>query len=179
MLGIVGIFLCFVIVPSILAVVFGGIAVSRANQNPAVGGRGRAIAGLLLGVISLAFFAGAFNIEIFRSGIEAVQRSTVEAADSLGMSRYQIYRHVVLPLAVRVCLPSLNNNLVNLIKTTTQAYAIAVPETLFVASQIWSDRINVFEMMVTLLTFYLIIVGIFVWAMTRVERAIAVPGFGR
>jgi len=55
-LGIVGIFLCFVIVPSILAVVFGGIAVSRANQNPAVGGRGRALAGLLLGVISLAFF---------------------------------------------------------------------------------------------------------------------------
>lgn len=130
-------------------------------------------------VISLAFFAGAFNVEIFRSGIEAVPSSTIEAADSLGMSRYQIYRHVVLPLAVRVCLPALNNNLVNLIKTTTQAYAIAVPETLFVANQIWSDQLNVFEMMVTLLTFYLIIVGIFVWGMTLVERAIAVPGYGR
>jgi len=130
-------------------------------------------------VVSLAFFAGAYNVEIFRSGVEAVQRATVEAADSLGMSRYQIYRHVVLPLALRFCLPALNNNLVNLIKTTTQAYAIAVPETLFVASQIWSDRINVFEMMITLLTFYLAIVGLFVWAMTRVERALAVPGFGR
>lgn len=130
-------------------------------------------------VISLAFFAGAFNVEIFRSGIEAVPSSTIEAADSLGMSRYQIYRHVVLPLAVRVCLPALNNNLVNLIKTTTQAYAIAVPETLFVANQIWSDQLNVFEMMVTLLTFYLIIVGIFVWGMTLLERAIAVPGYGR
>lgn len=130
-------------------------------------------------VISLAFFAGAFNVEIFRSGIEAVPSSTIEAADSLGMTRYQIYRHVVLPLAVRVCLPALNNNLVNLIKTTTQAYAIAVPETLFVANQIWSDQLNVFEMMVTLLTFYLIIVGIFVWGMTLVERAIAVPGYGR
>ena len=130
-------------------------------------------------VVSLAFFAGAYNVEIFRSGVEAVQRATVEAADSLGMSRYQIYRHVVLPLALRFCLPALNNNLVNLIKTTTQASAIAVPETLFVASQIWSDRINVFEMMVTLLTFYLAIVGLFVWAMTRVERALAVPGFGR
>ncbi len=130
-------------------------------------------------VISLAFFAGAFNVEIFRSGIESVPRSTIEAADSLGMSRFQIYRHVVLPLAIRFCLPALNNNLVNLIKTTTQAYAIAVPETLFVASQIWSERLNVSEMMVTLLTFYLIIVGIFVMAMTRIERAIAVPGFGR
>ena len=130
-------------------------------------------------VISLSFFAGAFNIEIFRSGIEAVQKSTVEAADSLGFNRLQIYRHVVLPLAIRFCLPALNNNLVNLIKTTTQAYAIAVPETLFVASQIWSDRINVLEMMITLLTFYLIIVGIFVWLMIRLERALAVPGFGR
>ena len=56
MLGIVGVFLCFVIVPSILAVIFGGIAVSKANQNPAVGGRGRAIAGLVLGLISLGLF---------------------------------------------------------------------------------------------------------------------------
>jgi polar amino acid transport system permease protein len=130
-------------------------------------------------VISLSFFAGAFNVEIFRSGVEAVQRSTVEAADSLGFNRWQIYRLVVLPLAVRVCLPALNNNLVNLAKTTTQAYAIAVPETLFVASQIWSDRINVLEMMVTLLTFYLLLVGIFVWMMSRLERALRVPGFGQ
>src|SRR5690606_2126316 len=130
-------------------------------------------------VISLSFFAGAFNVEIFRSGIEAVQRATVEAADSLGFNRLQIYRYVVLPLAVRVCLPALNNNLVNLAKTTTQAYAIAVPETLFVASQIWSDHINVFEMMVTLLTFYLLLVGVIVWLMSRLERSLAVPGFGR
>lgn len=130
-------------------------------------------------VISLSFFAGAFNVEIFRSGVEAVQKSTVEAADALGFNRWQIYRLVVLPLAIRVCLPALNNNLVNLIKTTTQAYAIAVPETLYVASQIWSDRINVFEMMVTLLTFYLLIVGIFVWIMIRAERSIRVPGFGQ
>lgn len=130
-------------------------------------------------VLSLSFFAGAFNVEIFRSGIEAVQKSTVEAADSLGFNRWQIYRHVVLPLAIRFCLPALNNNLVNLAKTTTQAYAIAVPETLFVASQIWSDRINVLEMMITLLTFYLLLVGIFVWFMTRVERSLRVPGFGQ
>lgn len=130
-------------------------------------------------VLSLSFFAGAFNVEIFRSGIEAVHKSTVEAADSLGFNRLQIYRYVVLPLAIRFCLPALNNNLVNLAKTTTQAYAIAVPETLFVASQIWSDRINVFEMMITLLTFYLVLVGVLVWLMSRLERWLRVPGFGQ
>ena len=50
-------------------------------------------------------------------------------------------------MAFRISLPALNNNLVNLIKTTTIAYAIAVPEMLYVSNQIWSDELNVPEMM--------------------------------
>ena len=82
-------------------------------------------------IISLSFFAGAFNVEIFRAGIEAVPESTREAASSLGFSRAQTFRYIVFPLAVRVSLPALNNNLVNLVKTTTQAFGIAVPELLY------------------------------------------------
>ncbi len=90
--------------------------------------------------ICLSFYAGAFNVEIFRAGIEAVPRETLEAAESLGYSRLKAYAYVILPLAFRISLPALNNNLVNLIKTTTIAYAIAVPEMLYVANQIWSDE---------------------------------------
>ncbi len=61
---------------------------------------------------------------------------------------------VILPLAFRISLPALNNNLVNLVKTTTLAYAIAVPEMLYVANQIWSDELNVPEMMNVLLIIY-------------------------
>ncbi len=129
-------------------------------------------------VISLSFFAGAFNVEIFRSGIEAVPRSTVEAADSLGFSRLQTYRYVMLPLALRVSLPALNNNLVNLVKTTTLAYAIAVPEMLYVANQIWSDNVNVLEMMILLLIAYVLLVGVLVSAMNAWERKLKIPGFG-
>ena len=53
-------------------------------------------------IISLSFFAGAFNVEIFRAGIEAVPESTREAATSLGFTRLQTYKEVVLPLAFRV-----------------------------------------------------------------------------
>ena len=53
-------------------------------------------------IISLSFFAGAFNVEIFRAGIEAVPESTQEAAASLGFTRLQAYTEVVLPLAFRV-----------------------------------------------------------------------------
>ncbi len=130
-------------------------------------------------VISLSLFAGAFNVEIFRSGIEAVPRATVEAADALGMSRLQIYGNVVLPLAFRICLPALNNNLVNLVKTTTLAYAIAVPELLYQSNQIWSDSVNVPEMMVVLLFLYVGLVGVLVTGMQRWERAMRLPGFGQ
>lgn len=130
-------------------------------------------------VFSLSFFAGAFNVEIFRAGIEAVPKSTVEAAESLGYRPIQIFRYVTFPLAYRVCLPSLNNNLINLVKTTTVAFAIAVPETLYMSNQIWSEQYNVFEMMNVVWLLYLVLVGLLVWLMHRWERAIRVPGFGQ
>lgn len=130
-------------------------------------------------VLALSLFAGAFNVEIFRSGIEAVPRTMVEAAEALGFGRVGQYRHVVLPLAVRICLPALTNNLVNLLKTTTLAYTIAVPETLYSVQQIWTAAQNVPEMMSLLLAVYLILVGILVWILNACQRALAIPGYGR
>src|SRR5205085_11252729 len=127
--------------------------------------------------ICLSLYAGAFNVEIFRAGIEAIPRETIEAAESLGYSRLKAYVFVVLPLAFRISLPALNNNLVNLVKTTTIAYAIAVPEMLYVANQIWSDESNVPEMMNVLLIAYVSLVGLLVWVMGRWERALTIPGY--
>ena len=141
-------------------------------------GGGPLVSNVTWAIVSLSFFAGAFNVEIFRSGVEAVPRTTVEAAESLGFSRLQAYLRIVFPLAFRISLPALNNNLVNLVKTTTLAYAIAVPEMLYVSSQIWSDELNVPVMMNVLLVCYFLLVGILVYAMHRWERAIRVPGFG-
>ena len=142
------------------------------------GGEVPMLGGFAWAAISLSFFAGAFNVEIFRSGMEAVPDSTVEAAEALGFSRFQIYKDITLPLAFRVILPALNNNLVNLVKTTTLAYAIAVPEMLYEANQIWSDNVNVTEMMIFLLLAYFLLVGVLVWAMHRWERAMKIPGYG-
>lgn len=129
-------------------------------------------------VICFSIYAGAFNVEILRAGIEAVPRATVEAAESLGYGRLRAYLHIVLPLAFRFSLPALNNNLTNLIKITTIAYAIAVPEMLYVSNQIWSDAINVPEMMNVLLISYVGLIGLFVMGMNRLERALRVPGIG-
>ena len=130
-------------------------------------------------IISLSFFAGAFNVEIFRAGIEAVPESTREASESLGMSRLQTYVEIVLPLAFRVSLPALNNNLVNLVKTTTQALAIAVPELLYQMVSIYNDYSTAQNAaMVVLFVAYIVLVGILVFGMTRWERAMKIPGYG-
>lgn len=130
-------------------------------------------------VVSLTLLETAFAAEIFRAGIEAVPKAMVEAAQSLGYSRSQIYRKVVLPLAVRVTMPAMTNNLVNLVKTTTLAYAIAVPELVYMAAQVWSEQVNVPEMMIVLLVCYVAIVGVINQLMQWLEERLRVPGFGQ
>lgn len=129
-------------------------------------------------IISLSLYAGSFNVEIFRSGIEAISTSTIEAADTLGLSKAQVFRTITLPLSFRISLPALTNNLVNLIKTTTEAFAIAVPDILYASAQIWSEKFNVLEMMLILLTFFICIIGIFVLFMHKIEKWTRVPGWG-
>jgi polar amino acid transport system permease protein len=130
-------------------------------------------------IISLSFFAGAFNVEIFRAGVEAVPKSTQEAASALGYTRLQIFRYVVFPLALRVSIPALNNNLVNLVKTTTQAFVIAVPELLYQSITIWNDHPSAQNpMMLVLFISYLALVGVLVVGMSRWERAMRIPGYG-
>jgi polar amino acid transport system permease protein len=130
-------------------------------------------------IISLSFFAGAFNVEIFRAGIEAVPESTKEASEALGFSHLQTYRYIVLPLAFRVSLPSLNNNLVNLVKTTTQAMAIAVPELLYQMVSIYNDYSTAMNAsMLLLFVVYIGLVAILVFGMSRWEENSRIPGYG-
>ncbi len=130
-------------------------------------------------VISLSFFAGAFNVEIFRAGLEAVPDSTKEAASALGMSRFQTYRDVTLPLAFRSSLPALNSNLINLVKTTTQAMVIAVPELFYQLVQIMSDYTTAqYPSMMLMFVVYIGMVGILAAGMSRWEKANRIPGYG-
>lgn len=157
---------------------FFGLSAMLPHSHNAFGMVQPLIGGFAWASISLALYAGSFNVEIFRSGIEAIPHSMLEAAEALGYTRRQTYLNVILPLGLRICLPALTNNLVNLIKTTTLAYAIAVPELLYVSNQIWSDAENVPEMMILLFIIYIILVGILVALMHWWERSLRRPGLG-
>ncbi len=149
-----------------------GPLLPKVNGLPLLGSFGWA-------VVSLTLLETAFAAEIFRAGIEAVPKAMIEAAQSLGYSRWQAYQRVVLPLALRATMPAMTNNMVNLVKTTTLAYAIAVPELVYMSAQIWSEQVNVPEMMVLLLITYVAIVGLINQAMQWLEARMRVPGFGQ
>lgn len=129
--------------------------------------------------IALSLQYGAFVSEILRAGIGAVPKTTVEAAEALGYSPAQALWHVVLPLAFRVSLPALGNNMAQIVKSTAMAYAIAVPEALYVAHEIWTEHFNVAEMMNVVLVTYLGLMGLFTLMVKFAERRLRVPGLGR
>ena len=129
-------------------------------------------------ILTFALHYGAFTVEVFRSGIEAVPETTLEAARALGMTKLQVYRLVLLPLAFRICLPALNNNYVFVVKGTSLAYAVGINEMLYAANQIYTLDANVPEMMSVLLICYVSMVTIFVTFMNKLERALKMPGYG-
>lgn len=149
-----------------------GPLIPKVGGTPLLGSMGWAI-------VALTLLETAFTAEIFRAGVESVPKAMIEAAHALGYSRAQIFRQVILPLALRITMPALNNNMVNLVKTTTLGYAIAVPELLYMSGQIWSEQTNVTEMMFVLLVTYIAIVGAINQFMQWLEKRLYIPGFGQ
>ena len=96
------------------------------------------------------------------------------------VSRFQTFRYVIFPLAIRVSLPSLNNNLINLVKTTTQAYGIAIPELLYQSVTIWNDYPSAqYPTMLLVFVVYILLVGVLVMSMNSWEKRLRIPGYGQ
>ncbi len=77
-------------------------------------------------VLALSLFEGAYGSEIFRSGILSVERGQIEAAESLGLNRYQIFRLIVLPQVIRPVLEPLTSQAISLIKDSALVSTIAI-----------------------------------------------------
>ncbi len=96
------------------------------------------------GAVAIGFFlnTGAYYGEILRAGIESVPAGQTEAARSTGLSRGQAMAWVVLPQAVRNVLPDLISNTLEVVKLTSVASVVALPELLFQARQAQSVTFN-------------------------------------
>ena len=95
--------------------------------------------GFAAAVVALGLHYAASMAEIYRAGIAAVDRGQGEAAASVGMTRGEAMRHIVLPQAIRIIVPPLANNAVALLKDTSVASLIAAPELMMRADDITSE----------------------------------------
>jgi polar amino acid transport system permease protein len=116
------------------------------------------------GAVALGFFlnTGAYYGEILRAGIESVPRGQMEAARSTGLSRGQAMAFVVLPQAVRNVLPDLISNTLEVVKLTSIASVVALPELLFQARQAQSLTYNASPIMAAAVAYFVLL-----WPMVR------------
>jgi len=80
------------------------------------------------GIIALAVAYGAFSSEIFRAGIQSVERGQIDAAKSIGLNRFQSLRLIILPQAIRRVLPPLGNDFIAMLKDSSLVSVIGVGE---------------------------------------------------
>jgi len=109
------------------------------------------------GVFALAFCYGAYISEIFRAGIQSIERGQVEAARSIGMTTTQTMRYVILPQAIRRILPPLTNDFVAMLKDSSLVAIIALFELTTTARYISTSSGNVFTPYIGAALFYLLI----------------------
>jgi His/Glu/Gln/Arg/opine family amino acid ABC transporter permease subunit len=89
--------------------------------------------------VSLAIYAGAYLTEIFSAGILSVSSRYLDAGRSLGLTRWQMARHVTGPIMIRTVLPSLSNTFISLFKDSGIAFFIGVRELSFAANKVNTD----------------------------------------
>ncbi len=105
-------------------------------------------------LFAFALTYGAFMSEVFRAGIESISKGQMEAARSLGMTYVQAMRFIILPQAIRTVLPAMANNFVLLLKDTSLAYVVAVPEISYLTTQYASNNFRYPEALLCLSLIY-------------------------
>jgi len=121
-------------------------------------------------ILTLAVFHSALISEIFRAGINAVDKGQWEAAKSIGMRSEQIYRYIILPQSIRFMLPPMTGEAVHLIKSSAIVSVIAVAELTTVGRNIISDTFMSFEIWFTVAIVYMAVTLILSVGVTYLER---------
>lgn len=132
------------------------------------------LVGILLPDIAAALLAftlnyAAYFAEIFRAGIQAVPKGQYEAAQALGMTYWQMMRHVILPQVIKIVLPPISNETINLVKDTSLIYILAMNDLLRVARTIVQREFDMTPFVVAAI-FYLAMTAVLTWIFKQLEE---------
>jgi len=128
------------------------------------------------GMFALGVYHGARMSEVIRSGIQAIPRTQFEASVAMGLTTFQAYRLVIVPIALRLIVPPATSESLNLLKNSSVALTISVAELTFQTRQIETYTAKAIEALTAGTVIYLVLCVGIAAIMARVERRFAIPG---
>jgi His/Glu/Gln/Arg/opine family amino acid ABC transporter permease subunit len=128
------------------------------------------------GTFALGVYHGARFSEVIRSGIQSIPKTQLEAALSTGLTVIQAYRFVIIPIALRLLIPPITNESLNLLKNSSVALTIGVAELTFQTRQIETYTAKAFEALTAGTLIYLVLCLGLAGFMAAVEKRCAIPG---
>lgn len=136
----------------------------------------KALPGFVLVVFALGFFTSARIAEQVRAGIQSLPRGQRAAALAIGMTTFQSYRLVILPLAFRIIIPPLTSESMNIVKNSSVAFAVSVAELTLFALQAQEETSRGIEVYLAVTSLYMVTAFAINRLMARIERGVRVPG---
>ena len=128
------------------------------------------ISPFVAGMLALGLNEGAYMAEIVRAGIISVEEGQTEAAQSLGMTRLQTMRRIVLPQAMRVIVPPTGNETISMLKTTSLVSVIAVTDLLYSVELIYAVNYRTIPLLIVASIWYLIVTTLLSFGQYYLER---------
>ena len=124
-------------------------------------------------VMTLAVYAGAYLVEVFRAGLDAIPHGLIDAGRAIGLTPVQRALYVQVPTMLRIVLPSLSNAFISLFKDTAIASVIAVPELTYGANWIYTNTFRIIEVYAVITPMYLLTGWTLLLLLRQVERRFA------
>lgn len=121
-------------------------------------------------VVAFVLNTSAYTTEIFAGAMRSIPHGEIEAARAFGMSKYTLYRHIIIPSALRRALPAYSNEVILILHATPIAFTATVPEILKVARDVNSATYASFEAFGIAAVLYAVVSFIIVWAFRNMER---------
>jgi polar amino acid transport system permease protein len=125
------------------------------------------------GILALSLNYGAYMTEIFRAGIQSIGHGQQEAAESIGMSRWQMLRRIILPQAVRIIIPDIGNQFIAMQKDSALVSIMGIWEITYRANRLARVDSKFMEMFLVAALFYWILTVISSWLEGRLEKRLA------
>jgi len=130
-------------------------------------------------VLIFSLCSGAYHSEYIRGAILSIKRGQFAAARALGFTKAQTFRTIIIPQAVRRAWHGCGNEVIYLIKYSSLAFLVSAKELTAVAMSVSNTYFRFTETFFIAGLYYLALVTVATWLFHRVEKAWAVPGFGR